>query len=170
MATNLILAIMEPIITNDAVVLGLLLIILASIFYTASIKTGFWAPTAFVGLRMSIPIFDGMYKSALVQRSRLDLEKAQNQQNDLARAIDLEVKNARNTYITARSSAENQQNNLDLAERIYDTTQIKYREGVGSSVELTQAEQGLYDAQSNYINALYNLLVAKLDYETALGN
>jgi len=133
-------------------------------------KTGFWAPQAFVGLRLSIPIFDGLYKSALIQRARLDLERARNDKEDLARAISLEVTNARSTYIQARESLEQQQSNMDLAERIYETTQVKYQEGVGSSVELTQAEQQLYQTQSNFINALYDFLVAKIDLETALGN
>ena len=111
-----------------------------------------------------------MYKSAKLERSRLDLERVQNQKKDLLQAISLEVSNARNTYLQARRSLDNQQANLELAERIFEMTQIKYREGVGSSVELTQAEQGLYQAQSNYITALYDLLVAKVDLETALGN
>ena len=133
-------------------------------------ETGFWAPQAFVGVRLNIPIFDGLYKSALIQRARLDLERIRNDKQDLARAINLEVTNARNTYVQARESLERQRANMELAERIYETTQVKYREGVGSSVELTQAEQQLYQAQSNFINALYDFLVAKIELETALGN
>ncbi len=63
----------------------------------------------------------------------------------------------------------NQQKNLDLAQRIYDTTQIKYREGVGSSVEVTQAEQSLYTTQSNYLQALYDVVQAKKKLEQAMG-
>lgn len=132
-------------------------------------KDGFWAPTANVGLRLSIPIFDGFYKKSQVERARLDLEEAQNQKRDLERAIRLEVKNARTNYLNARRELASQRSNLELAERIYETTQIKYREGVGSSVELTQAEQSLFQSQSNYINALYNVLAAKMDLEMALG-
>ena len=129
----------------------------------------FWAPASFVGLRLNVPLFDGLNKQARVQRARIDMEKNQNQQTDLKRAIRLEITNARTLYINAREKLESQKENMGLAQRIYDTTQIKYREGVGSSVELTQAEQELYTAQANYIEALYNLLVAKVDLETALG-
>jgi outer membrane protein len=132
-------------------------------------KDGFWAPTTYVGLRLAIPIFDGLYKQSQVERARLGLEEVQNQKRDLERAIKLEVKNARTRYLNARQELVSQRSNLDLAERIYETTQIKYREGVGSSVELTQAEQSLFQAQSKYINALYNVLAAKLDLEMALG-
>ncbi len=133
-------------------------------------KNGFWAPTALVGLSLNVPIFDGLYKQSQVERARIDLEQAQNQRIDLARNIRLEVESARTSYLNAREVVENQQGNMELAERIYDTSQEKYREGVGSSVELTQAEQGLFQAQSNYIQALYNLLTAKVALETALGN
>lgn len=133
-------------------------------------KDGFWAPTANVGVRLSIPIFDGFYRKSQVERAQIDLEEAQNQQRDLQRAINLEVTNARNSYLNAMEALDGQRDNLELAERIYETTQIKYREGVGSSVELTQAEQSLYRAQTNYTNALYNVLSAKMDLKMALGN
>jgi len=133
-------------------------------------KDGFWAPTANVGLRLSVPIFDGFYRKSQVERARIGLQEAQNQQRDLQRAINLEVTNARNSYLNAMEALEGQRENLELAERIYETTQIKYREGVGSSVELTQAEQSLFQAQSNYTNTLYNVLSAKMDLQMALGN
>ncbi len=132
-------------------------------------EDGFWAPTTFVGVRLSVPIFDGLYKKALIQRARLDLEKSQNQREELVNAIALEVVNARITYLNARERLENQRKNLDLAERIYNTTQVKYREGVGSSLEVTQAEQSLYDSQSNYTQAMYDVLDAKMQLDQALG-
>jgi outer membrane protein len=132
-------------------------------------EDGFWAPTTFVGVRLSVPIFDGLYKKAVIQRARLDLEKSQNQKEELLNAISLEVVNARITYINTQERLENQRKNLNLAERIYNTTQIKYREGVGSSLEVTQAEQSLYDSQSNYTQAMYDLLAAKMQLDLALG-
>jgi outer membrane protein TolC len=58
---------------------------------------------------------------------------------------------------------------LALAERILETTRIKYREGVGSSLEMTQAEQELYRTQANRLNALYDLVLAKAALDKALG-
>ncbi len=133
-------------------------------------QSGFWAPSAFVGLSLNVPIFDGLDKKAKVQRARLDLELAKNQKEDLERAITLEVKNARTNYLNADQRLQSQKKNLELAERIYKTTQVKYREGVGSSLEVTQAEQSLYSSQSNYMQALYDLLLAKARLEMALGN
>ncbi|NJB86312.1 outer membrane protein TolC [Lewinella marina] len=130
---------------------------------------GFWAPTVLVGVSAIIPIYDFGGRSARLERARLDKEKVVNQRDDLVRSIALEVRNARGTFNTARERLQNTRDNLDLAQRIYDTTQIKYREGVGSSIEVVQAEQQLYEAQANYLNALYDTLVAKEDLYIALG-
>ena len=134
-----------------------------------NLKDGFWAPSSYVGLSLNVPIFDGLNKKAKVQRAELDLELARNQQKDLGRAIQLEVKNARTNYFNASKRLESQKKNLALAEHIYETTQVKYREGVGSSLETTQAEQSLYATQSNYIQALYDLLLAKARLDMAMG-
>jgi len=132
-------------------------------------ETGFWAPAAFVGLNLNVPIFDGLNKKAKIQRARLELEKTRNQREELLRGIRLEVATAQTNYRSASERLERQQQNLELAERIYETAQIKYREGVGSSLEVTQAEQSLYSTQSNYMQALYDMLLAKERLEMALG-
>ena len=134
-----------------------------------SFSDGFWAPTALVGLSASIPIYDFGGRASRLERARLDKEKVVNQRDDLVRGIGLEVRNARGTFTTARARLETTRENQELAQRIYDTTQIKYREGVGSSVEVVQAEQQLYEAQANYLNALYDTLVAKENLYIALG-
>ena len=61
----------------------------------------------------------------------------------LENAINLEVENARKSYLNAAERVRNQQRNLELAQRIYDTNQTKYKAGVGSSFELVTAEQRL---------------------------
>lgn len=132
-------------------------------------SSGFWAPTSFVGLSLNVPIFDGLQKKAKIQRAQLDREVVGNQIAELRRGIELEVGNARVNYTNAYERFNSQLKNLDLAERIFNTTQIKYREGIGSSLEVSQAEQALYNTQSNYLQALYELLLAKERLLIALG-
>lgn len=132
-------------------------------------STGFWAPSAYVGLNLNVPIFDGFNKRSKIQRAKLDLELARNQREDLVRGITLEVENAQTNFRNATDRYQSQAKNLELAERIYETAQVKYREGVGSSLEVTQAEQSLYSTQSNHMQALYDLLLAKARLEMALG-
>lgn len=126
-------------------------------------------PTTIVGATLNVPIFDGLDKAAKIKRARIDVAKFQLQLTDLERGIELEVLNARANYQNAKERLENQDENLALAERILETTRIKYREGVGSSLEMTQAEQELYRTQANRLNALYDLVLAKAALDKALG-
>lgn len=129
---------------------------------------GFY-PTTIIGLKLNVPIFDGLDKAAKIKKSKIDVEKFKLQLNDLERSIQLQVINSRAIYKNAKQRLENQDKNLALAEKIHNTTKIKYREGVGSSLEMTQAEQELYRTQANRLNALYELVVAKADLDKALG-
>lgn len=138
-------------------------------FQGDKLSDGFWAPTVLVGLNANIPIWDFGGRKARVQRARLDKEVILNQRNDLVRGIELEVTNAREDYDSAQRRLASRLRSRELAERIYETTQIKYKEGVGSSLEVAQAEQELYTAQNNYLNALYETLLAKEALKQALG-
>lgn len=138
-------------------------------FQGNTFSDGFWAPTVYVGASLSIPIFDGLYKKATIQRAKLDVEQARLQKDNLQRGINLELANARTSYQNAKEVVQSQERNMQLAQRIYDTTQIKYKEGVGSSIEVSQAEQSLYNTQSNYIQAQYDLVKAIMDVKKALG-
>lgn len=127
-------------------------------------------PQASVSLGIDVPIFDGFMKKGQIQQARLDVERIQIQKSEFERAMNLQVQNARLQYINAKKTLENRERALEIVEDIFDKTSIKFREGVGSSIELTQAELQLYEAQSNYINALYELLLSKTDLDIALGN
>ncbi len=133
-------------------------------------NTGFWVPVGLVGAQINVPIFDGFEKRAKIQRARLAQEIAFNQKREYERGITLELQNARTAYTNALSQVTSQKKNMELAERIYNTTMVKYREGVGSSLEISQAEQSLYTTQQNHLVALYDLLVTKAALDKALGN
>lgn len=133
------------------------------------LSEGEWFPTSLVGLKLDIPIFDGLNKKARIERARLDLAVVNSQVAELEEFIQFEAESASISYFNATTTLAARQKNLDLANRIYETTQIKYKEGVGSSLEMNQAEQSLFTSQQNYNQALYDLLVAKMDYERAMG-
>ncbi len=134
-----------------------------------SLSDGFWAPTVVASLSISAPIYDFGGRSARVERARLAKQKVANQRGDISRSIQLEVLNARSSFNAANTRFRSTKENVELAESIYETTRIKYQEGVGSSIEVVQAEQQLYDSQANYLTALYDALVAKENLYLALG-
>lgn len=133
------------------------------------LKNNIWTDQGLIGFQANIPIYSGGAKKAKLQRAKLEFEKTSNDIKALERVIWMEVGNARIAHQSAKIRVASQEKNLALAQRIYDTTQIKYREGIGSSLEITSAEQSLFQSQQNLIQARYELLQAKMELDIALG-
>ena len=81
----------------------------------------------------------------------------------------LEYLNALRSYNVNLGMVALQKQNLELAQEIYNKANIKYQEGVGSSLEIVQAENDLKSSQTNYLNALYDLVISKIDLKKATG-
>lgn len=126
-------------------------------------------PTTVVGLRLSVPILSGGIKTYQVRNAKLELQKTENNLLNLKNAINLEVEQAQTVYRNGLKSLENQKRNMELAQEVLRVTKIKYEQGVGSSIEVTSAETSLKESQNNYITALYDLLINKVNVDRALG-
>jgi outer membrane protein len=131
-------------------------------------EAGFF-PITITGLSLNVPIFDGFEKDSKIKMAEIDKRKISLQIKQFETGTELEVSNARIAYLNAKQRLANQTKNLELAEKILEKTKIKYKEGVGSSMEITTAEQELYRTQANYMNAIYDLAIAKTDLEKAFG-
>lgn len=129
-----------------------------------------WIPTSLVGFNVSVPIFDGQSKKYQLEQRYVNGLKIQNGRTLQQRAIELEIAQAKINYQNAWDGLQSQQESIDLARKIYNTITIKYKAGIGSSFELTDAEQKLFENQNLYINTLYDLLKAQFALQKALGN
>jgi outer membrane protein TolC len=128
-----------------------------------------WFTTALVGVKLSVPIFEGFAKDARIKKAQLELEQTENNMNNLQLAIDNEVETARTFMRSALASMEFQRKNMQLAQEVYDQTRKKYEQGLGSQLEITTAQTELRVAQNNYYLSLYAAVVAKVDYYKATG-
>ncbi len=128
-----------------------------------------WFPTSILGVNINIPIFSSGYRASRVQQARLELEKAQNNTRQVAQSLMLQKQEAQSNMKTSMEQYESEKDNLQLAERILNRTQIMFREGMASSLELTQASDQFITTQANYINAMFELLNSKNKLEKALG-
>lgn len=126
-------------------------------------------PTVTVGLQLNVPIFSGGQRYQKVKQAEFEVKKSQNDLFQAKNSINLDIENSITTYTNSLNSLESQQRNLDLANEVLRVSKIKYEQGVGSSLEVTQAQTSLKEAENNYINALYNALVSKVDTQKALG-
>ena len=129
-----------------------------------------WIPQAFVGLGITVPIYDGNEKKAQIKQAKLELEKNDIQKSEFERLTIMQVRNAKMQLINAKRNYYNRQNALKITEDIYNKTTIKFNEGVGSSLEVTQAETQLYQAQAAFIQAIYELVITKTDLDIASGD
>ena len=129
-----------------------------------------WVPSTALGLNLSLTLFDGLRSRAGAAEVRLRRNKTINDMKTFQNAASMEYENALKTYQTQLEMVAVQKQNVQLADNIYKNTVFKYKEGVGSALELLQAETDLKTGQANYLNALYDLVMAKLDLKKALGS
>lgn len=128
-----------------------------------------WYGNSFLAFQMNVPIFSGFSNDAKIQKAKIAQIKTENTIHKVENLIDLEVQQTKLKYLRALEYVIQQTENLELAKRILNVTTIKYNEGVGSNLEMITANQDLKTTQTNYLSAVYDLLVAKLDYQVALG-
>ena len=129
----------------------------------------FWYNTNLVGINLNLPIFDGFQKKNRITQSKFTLEKIQNTLDMTKKSIDMEKTVARNSLINAIVAMDAQEENMELAVKVYNSVKTKYEQGVGSSFESLQADTDLQQAQSNYFRAMYEAALAKINYLKALG-
>lgn len=129
-----------------------------------------WFNQRFFGFEVNVPIWDSFGKKGQVQYAQLDLDRIKEEREKFFNSLDLQYETSKESLIKAKEQLDYADKNIELAEKIYEVTKIKYKEGVGSSMEMTNAERDLYQAQANRLMAIYNLLIAKADIDKALGN
>ena len=128
-----------------------------------------WYSSSFLSLHLSIPIFDGGERQANINSARLNLQKLNNSVDQLKQSIDNDVAQARINMKSAILTMDAQKKNIELAQQVYNSTKLKYEQGVGSNQEISTAQADLVTAQNNYYGSLYDAIIAKIDYLTATG-
>ena len=97
------------------------------------------------------------------------LEKTSNNIENLQKVIDFQREAAVYTFRNSLETLDAQERNMQLAEKVFNTTKKKYESGLGSSFEVLQADQDYQTAQSNYFQALFDAVTAKIGYYRSLG-
>lgn len=128
-----------------------------------------WYNYSNYGLTLSMPIFTGLQNQHKFQQQKIGLQQINNQVKLLESSIDYDIRNASLTYQNAMKSLAGHQQNIELATKVARVTKIKYEQGVGSNLEVVEAEDDLRTAQTNYYGAFYNAIIAKVDLDKAYG-
>ena len=128
-----------------------------------------WKNYGTVGLQVIVPIFDGFNKRSKINRSKIVVQQVENQIKFLERSIDLQINQ---NYIELKNAIESlnvSKDNLVLANEVYNVSEKKYKEGVGSNLEVLDSNNALKIAQTNYYNAYYQAIISKINLEKTLG-
>lgn len=128
-----------------------------------------WFDAASISVGIQIPIFDGFSKKYKIIQSENNLRKVKQSFELLENSIDFQVKQTHLTLTNAFETLQEQKANMELAKEIVRVTKIKYKQGVGSNLEVINAETSYKEAQTNYFTTLYNALIAKVDVDKAVG-
>jgi len=126
-------------------------------------------PSSYIGLTLSVPLYTGGQHLNQVKQSEITVLKSQNDLYDMKNTINLQVSQARVSYINGLQTLNDQKKNMALAEEVLRVAKIKYEQGVGSSIEVTQAQTDVTQADNSYIQGLYDALVSKVDLDKAYG-
>jgi outer membrane protein TolC len=129
-----------------------------------------WFPNSIIGLQLSVPIFATGTRYSKIKQAQINLEKARTGREMVTEQLLLQEKQLRYNLVSAREQYNLQKANIDVSKRVYTSTENKFKQGMASSLDLTQANSLYLQAENNYISALMNLLQTKLALDKLLSN
>jgi len=123
-----------------------------------------------VGVSLNLPIFTSGQRSSRVSQARFDLEKSRLNKDNAGQGLIMEFETAQSTYQTAYNNFITNKESIELGQKVYDRTIIKFREGVASSFDLLQSQNQFLTTESNYYTSILSLLNAKAKLDRILSN
>ena len=131
-------------------------------------KSQFWIPTSAFGVNIKIPIFSSLKGLSRIKQARLDYENSNYDLQQNQKMLQMKVQREKSNYQMALEDCQNAKKSERLAEKIADKNQIKFLEGMISSIQLSQTQNQLYTQQQNYLKAMLNVVIAKNQLEQTL--
>lgn len=122
-----------------------------------------------VGVRVSLPIFQGFRRDARIDQKRALVRQAEAQTSMGFDQAVAQVKSLVEATDEARQRARGQRLAVAQAERGFEIASAQYREGLSSQLELTDSEIALRQSEFNYAQAVYDYLVARAQLDEATG-
>jgi outer membrane protein TolC len=123
-----------------------------------------------IGVNVNIPILSSGQRLASVQQAKIELEKTQIQKQQVSENLFAAYEQARYDFQSAYERYLNMLESIELAEKVYDETLIKFKNGVSSSLDVTQANDQYLNTYSDYTQAVLEMLIAKTELKRALNN
>lgn len=148
-----------------------------SAYYQYSAKTYFgkdegfnMTPPNMVGASISLPLFTSGTRTANIKSAKIDYQEAVNSRRQAEDGLRVQYNQLSYDLASALENYDIQNRNLDVTQRVFNNLTEKYKFGRASSLEVTNASTDIISAQSNYIQAVMNVISAQLALENLLNN
>lgn len=128
-----------------------------------------WFNSSLFGVSLNVPVFSSFKRNSRVQQAKIALIQEKNNLTQAEEKLKLQVESAKANYQFAIDNFNTNKQSLALAKRIEKKEKIKFFEGVGSSFNLTQAQNQLYLMQQQYLNSIVQIINTKIQLENALN-
>ncbi|MCF6129299.1 TolC family protein [Flavobacterium sp. AS60] len=128
-----------------------------------------WNNFSNLGVSLNVPIFSSLGRSAKTQQAKIALEQSKTQLKETEQKLKLQFESAKSDYEYSLDQYATAKDNLSLAERIENKQQIKFREGLSSSFDFTEAQQQLYSKQQDYLKSMVEVINKKATLEKLLN-
>ncbi|WP_276374794.1 TolC family protein [Chryseolinea sp. H1M3-3] len=132
-------------------------------------NNAYYPSSSFVGLQISVPLFTGLSNQAKVRQARISKDqthlRSQYEYEQLRSKVHEVVSNSHESLARLQTTVDVR----ETAQLSYNIIQYRYKRGVASRLELTDAEYELSAAQSNYLEAVYDYLSARIELQRIMG-
>jgi outer membrane protein len=128
-----------------------------------------WNKFSNLGVSLNVPIFSSFGRRAKTQQAKIALDQATTQLTQTEQQLKLEFERAKSEYDFSIEEYTTSKNNLNLAERIEKKQQIKFREGLSTSFDFSEAQRQLYTAQQSYLQSMVNIINKKATLEKIIN-
>lgn len=122
-----------------------------------------------IGLTLTIPIFDGNARRSKMRQTEIETQKVRQEMKRTNNELLMNLKNAERKMTISLERIHSQEENKELAQEVFASTQNNYRNGLASLTDLLDAESELVAAQNSYHEALLNYKVAEIELAKAKG-
>ncbi|UCE94979.1 MAG: TolC family protein [Flavobacteriaceae bacterium] len=128
-----------------------------------------WFDSSLFGISMKIPVFSSLQRSSRTQQAKINLMQSEIEKYEISENLKLQVNTAKNKYQFSLDQFQTSKKNLALAERIAEKEQVKFFEGLSSSIDLTNTQNQLFGSQQDYIQSILEIIQSKVELENALN-
>jgi len=132
-------------------------------------KGQWWRPFSYVGLEINIPITSRLKNKNNIRDGQFRISQTNLELQQTESDIHYEIQKALTDLDNAQQNMQSTKSNYDLSQKIYKNQQQQFALGAFQFSDLLDTERSLHTTEQNYVQAVYDYLVAKINYEKAIG-